>query len=41
MTEHGVHHYMIHRHVGAQPIEMSNAAQERKTMLIEARFARG
>ena len=35
MTEHGRHHYMIHRHVGAQPIEMWNAAQERKAVLIE------
>lgn len=36
MTEHGGHHRMIHRHVGARPIEMRNAAQERKTLLIEA-----
>jgi len=30
MTEHGGHHRMIHRHVGARPIEMRNAAQDEK-----------
>jgi hypothetical protein len=38
MTEHGGHHHIIHRHVGAQPIEMRNAAQERKALLIEAKL---
>jgi hypothetical protein len=36
MTEHGGHHHMIHRHIGAQPIEMRKAAQEREAVLIEA-----
>ena len=41
MTEHGGHHRMIHRHVGARPIEMRNAAQERKALLIEATTCEG
>ena len=41
MTEHGGHHRMIHRHVGARPIEMRNAAQERKALLIEATTCKG
>ena len=41
MTEHGGHHRMIQRHVGARPIEMRNAEQERKTLLIEATTCEG
>ena len=41
MTEHGGHHRMIHRHIGARPIEMRNAAQERKALLIEATTCEG
>ena len=41
MTEHGGHHRMIHRHGGARPIEMRNAAQERKALLIEATTCEG
>ena len=41
MTEHGGHHRMIHRHIGARPIEMRNATQERKALLIEATTCEG